>query len=105
MRRIIGPLALAVIAVAIVGSGSWTPAMAASAGKVPEYRIDPAWPQLPNNWSLGQVANVMIGPDGHVWILHRPHTVAAGKQSAPPVIEFDGSGKFVHAWGGQGEGY
>jgi DNA-binding beta-propeller fold protein YncE len=59
-----------------------------------------------------------MGPQDHVWILHRPSTL--GKDEifaasnppaaeccvpAPPVIEFDASGKVVRAWGGPGQGY
>jgi len=43
----------------------------------------------------------------HVWMLHRPNTIPEDRRShaAPPVLEFDASGKFVNAWGGPGPGY
>jgi hypothetical protein len=77
----------------------------AKVGKVPVFEVDPAWPQLPNNWVLGNVSKVMVDQHDNVWLIHRPRTVPAGKTSAPPVVELDASGKFVQAWGGDGEGY
>jgi hypothetical protein len=39
----------------------------------PQFQVDPFWPKpLPNNWLLGQVASVAVGPDDHVWLLQRP---------------------------------
>ena len=33
----------------------------------PQFLVDPFWPKpLPNNWLLGQVASVAVGPDDHV---------------------------------------
>ena len=48
-----------------------------------------------------------VGKDDHVWIVHRPRTVAEPKrsQAAPAVLEYDAAGKFVKAWGGDGQGY
>ena len=49
---------------------------APSAGGAPVYRVDPFWPQeLPNNWILGQVASIAVGPDDHIWIVHRQFTL------------------------------
>jgi DNA-binding beta-propeller fold protein YncE len=93
---------------------------------VPKFAVDPAWPRpLPNGWIVGQVAGVAVDAQDHVWILHRPATLAPGrgrgrgrgagadttpapvKQGipAPPVIEFDPAGTMVRAWGGRGDGY
>jgi hypothetical protein len=73
--------------------------------KVPIFEPDPAFPQLPNNWTLGNVGSVAIDRHDNVWITHRPRTVPAGKTAAPPVLEFDSAGKFLQAWGGDGQGY
>src|SRR5258708_31973796 len=73
----------------------------------PTFDVDPAWPKLPNNWVFGEVTAVAVGPRDHVWVMHRPRTVAAEqKANAPPaILEFDEAGKFVRAWGGPPEGY
>jgi 2-keto-4-pentenoate hydratase/2-oxohepta-3-ene-1,7-dioic acid hydratase in catechol pathway len=90
------------------------PPAAPSAGAAPQYQVDPFWPrQLPNNWIIGQVSGVAVGPDDHVWIVHRPRTLTAREAGAvqnpplsrccvpaPPVIEFDQDGNVVRAWGG-----
>jgi hypothetical protein len=69
---------------------------------MPVFQVDPAWPKLPNNWVVGIVSAVTVDSRDHVWILHRPRTVAADQKAhaAPPVLEFDADGKFVQAWGG-----
>ena len=97
---------------------------------IPKFAVDPFWPQpLPNNWIIGQVAGLSVAPDdGHIWIIHRPWSVEPtnagatppmdirGRQwghsplraaccvTAPPVLEFDQSGKVVRSWGA-GPGY
>ena len=82
-------------------------AQAASTTKMPVFEVDRTWPKLPNDWVLGHVPSVAVDRDDHVWILHRPRTVPEEPASAaaPPVLEFDADGKFVHAWGGPGAGY
>lgn len=74
---------------------------------VPKFEADPLWPKLPNNWVFGEVSAVAVGPRDHVWVLHRPRTVAFEQKAhaAPAVLEFDEAGKFVRAWGGPAEGY
>ena len=39
------------------------------------FEVDASWPQLPNNWVLGQVPGIAVDRRDHVWILHRPRTV------------------------------
>ncbi len=85
-----------------------------------EYVVDADWPQLPlpNNWVIGEVGGIWVDEQDHVWIVHRPSTLVSYELgaaatpprsvccvAAPPVIEFDPSGKIVRAWGGPGEGY
>ena len=86
---------------------------------IPTFQVDAAWPRpLPNKWAIGQVTGIAIGPQDHVWILHRPSTLADDEKlaasnppaadcciPAPPVIEYDAGGKVVRAWGGPGPGY
>ena len=82
-------------------------ALHAQSAKVPKFEVDPAWPKIPSQWTLGQVSSVAIDKNDHVWLLQRPATLTAAEKSraAPPVLEFDASGKFLQAWGGPGEGY
>jgi DNA-binding beta-propeller fold protein YncE len=78
---------------------------------VPTFRVDPLWPkQLPNKWIIGAVAGVAVDTRDHVWIVHRPSTLQPNEtrsiwKAAPPVLEFDGDGSLLSAWGGPGPGY
>jgi DNA-binding beta-propeller fold protein YncE len=79
----------------------------------PQFQVDPFWPKpLPNNWLLGQVASVAVGPDDHVWILQRPRSLTDDEKGAtlkpprnkccapaPSVMEFDADGTFIQGWG------
>jgi 2-keto-4-pentenoate hydratase/2-oxohepta-3-ene-1,7-dioic acid hydratase in catechol pathway len=78
-----------------------------------QFHVDPFWPrELPNKWVIGQVSGIAVGPNDHVWIVHRPRTITAREAGAvqtpplseccvpaPPVIEFDQDGNVVRAWG------
>ncbi len=108
-RKWMADAAFVVLAIAvgmspkIIGRASAAPQ--AKVGKVPVFEVDTEWPRLPNNWVLGNVSRVAVDQHDNVWLIHRPRTVATDKTSAPPVVEFDASGKFVQAWGGEGAGY
>lgn len=94
------------------------PAAPAQAGES-RYQVDASWPKrLPNNWIVGQVSGLAVDLQDHIWIIHRPASLtpeeAAAAQNppaamccvpAPPIIEFDGDGNVVQAWGGPGAGY
>ncbi|MEO6897746.1 MAG: hypothetical protein ABI218_14000 [Caldimonas sp.] len=97
-----------------------TPSATASGGSAaPRYRVDPAWPgPLPNGWILGQVSGVATDADDHVWVLQRPASLTEDERGAalsppqssccrpaPPVLEFDASGRLLRSWGGPGPGY
>src|SRR5262245_55641611 len=71
------------------------------------FRCEPAWPQIPPAWQLGQVSSVSIDAADHVWILQRPGTLGPDEKSkaAPPVIELTPEGRVARAWGGPGAGY
>jgi DNA-binding beta-propeller fold protein YncE len=95
---------------------------AAAQGTVqaPRFEVDPLWPRpLPNGWLLGRTIGVSVDSQDHVWIIHRPETLdpkeiglaqdppgaEACCKAAPPVLEFDPSGKLVGHWGGPGAGH
>jgi DNA-binding beta-propeller fold protein YncE len=84
-----------------------TLAVSGQRSEAPTFKVDPAWPKIPNNWQFGQVASVAIDGDDHVWVLQRPGTLAPEEKprAAPPLLEFDPAGNFVQAWGGPGAGY
>lgn len=99
------------------------PAGCAACGPIlaapPNFQVDPFWPKaLPNNWIIGAVSGVAVDKRDHVWIVHRPATLAerqllAGRTppattcciAAPPVLVFDMSGNLLRHWGGPGQGY
>jgi 2-keto-4-pentenoate hydratase/2-oxohepta-3-ene-1,7-dioic acid hydratase in catechol pathway/DNA-binding beta-propeller fold protein YncE len=99
-------------------SATGGPGAGVDPGGAPQFQVDPFWPrELPNNWIIGQVSGVAVGPDDHVWIVHRPRSLTAREVGAaqtpplsrccipaPPVIEFDQEGAVVRAWGGPGNG-
>lgn len=81
----------------------------------PIYRVDPFWPAVPEQWTLGQVSGVAVDSRDHVWVLQRPWSLGSDEvardstapccRPAPPVLEFTADGEFVQGWGGPGEGY
>ena len=83
------------------------PAPADTARSFPTFEVDADWPQLPNGWITGEVSSVAVDRRDHIWVLQRPHTIAEEDRdnAAPPLIEFDDTGAFVAAWGGQDDGY
>jgi DNA-binding beta-propeller fold protein YncE len=90
---------LAVAGVLVAGAGAQT--------KVPRFDVDPSFPSLPPGKVLGDMSSVSVDSGDHVWMIHRPRTVAAEQRSnaAAPVLEFDASGKFIAGWGGPGAGF
>lgn len=74
---------------------------------IPIFRVDPDWPQIPEQWKLGDVSSVAIDAEGNAWLLHRPRTLPleAAHMAAPAVIGFNHEGNFLRAWGGDGDGY
>jgi DNA-binding beta-propeller fold protein YncE len=105
-QKLATALVVALGAALLLGPVTFT-GVTAQARQAPVFQVDPSWPALPNNWVLGTVTSVAVGKDDHVWIVHRPRTVPEARraQAAPPVLEYDAAGKFVKAWGGDGQGY
>ena len=89
------------------------------AAPVPQFEMDPMFFQnLPNRWTTGMVGGIDVDAQDHVWVLHRPASIAEGEKAAalnppqalccipaPPVLEFDANGRLVNSWGGPGEGF
>ena len=96
-----------IAALLIASAMTMTSAIIGRQSEVPGFKVDPAWPKIPNNWQFGQVASVAIDAQDHVWVLQRPGTLTPEEKprAAPPLLEFDAAGNFVQAWGGPGQGY
>lgn len=119
-RHVRRTVALAWLAAVIAAGSTSLLGQGASPAVAPYFEFDPAWPKqpFPNKWIVGNVIGVAVGPDDHIWILHRPSGLTDGEKAAslnppaaeccipaPQVVEFDQKGTLVQAWGGPGEGY
>jgi NHL repeat len=95
---------LAVLPVAITGHDV---VRAQAASVVPRFEVDASFPSLPPGKVLGDTSSVAVDARDHVWLIHRPRTVAPEQRAnaAPAVLEFDASGKFIAGWGGPTAGY
>ena len=97
------------IGVALSGAAGGPPAETRQTVEAPTFVVDPTWPTLPENWVLGEVSAVAVDSRDHVWVLHRPHSVAPEQASAgevpAAVLELDENGILVQAWGGPAPGY
>ncbi len=91
-----------------IGEDAAMPQSDAPSVEVPAYERTPFGPPaLPNDWVMGTPTSVSVDPRDHVWVLHRPRSVAAEQRqnAAPSVLEFDADGAFVQGWGGPAAGY
>ena len=99
----------ACIVAACVGASGHAEAPVQVAAGVPQFEVDPDWPQpLPNNWVLGPVSGIGVDASDHIVLVQRNESDSvkkAGGVPAPHVVEFDPAGKVVRAWGGPGAGY
>jgi DNA-binding beta-propeller fold protein YncE len=96
-----GMVATALLA---VGLAAFAPALVAQDVKV---KAHPEWFHAPEGKVLGGVSAVAVGPDGSVWVLHRPRAVpeADRAKAAPPVLKYSPDGKYISGFGGPGSGY
>src|SRR5262245_11867918 len=69
----------------------------------PRYEVDTSWPKpLPHRWVLGGLGGVCVDARDHVFILNRQDVLEGDLNAgtlAPPIIEIDGDGSLVNAWG------
>jgi len=81
-------------------------AQSAGAARVPQFQVDPSWPTVPNNWVLGEVTSMSVDKQDHIWVLHVPQSIPEAQRAsaAPPVLEFDQSGKLLRSWGAPADG-
>ena len=108
MKRTMSAVVAFVAVAALIGFGSHRNVAAQArpaTREVPKFEVDPAWPKIPNGWTLGQVASAAADDQDHVWILHRPRVVRPDQKTGPPVMEFDAAGNYIQGWGGAGHDY
>ena len=81
-------------------------AHAQSSPRPPEFKVDPTWPTIPNNWVLGEVTSISVDRNDNIWVLHVPQSIPEDKRAnaAPPVLQFDAAGKLLRSWGGPANG-
>jgi hypothetical protein len=75
----------------------------ASGVAMPRFKVDPAWPKMPEQWVIGQVSGISLDSKGNIWVVQRPDSVRgvpAGKSVAPHVLQFAPDGKLLASWGG-----
>src|SRR5262245_29985775 len=69
----------------------------------PRDEVDASWPKpFPDRWVLGGLGGVCVDARDHVFILNRQDVLEGDLNAgtlAPPIIEIDGSGSLVNAWG------
>ena len=89
-----------------VSIGVGAAARAQSAGRPPEFTVDPTWPTIPNGWVLGEVTSIAVDRNDNVWVLHVPQSIPEDERAnaAPPVLEFDSEGNLLTSWGGSANG-
>jgi len=82
-----------------------------AAGRVlPMFEVDARFPIMPDRTLLGGVGGATADSHGNVWVFHRPHTLEEdnatlnGFVPAPPVLQFNASGRYIQGWGGPAKG-
>ena len=87
MRRLLAPLAAALVVGSVLAPRVSTQAPAARLA--PVFEVVPGWFNIPNNWVMGTVTAVAVDREDNVWVMHRPKgnsTVAAGRVTEPIKI-------------------
>jgi len=107
-RILMGAWFVSVVLVLMLGAARIEKTAIAQGQKpvVPVFQVDAAFPTMPDHTVLGGVGGVTADSHGNVWVFHRPHTLEEGNalengyKPAPPVLEFDETGKYIQGWGG-----
>lgn len=83
------------------------PALVAQEAPALDIQVDSDWWHAPQGKVVGQVSSVAVGPDGYIWVLHRPKTVAEEDRAnaAQPLLKYAPDGRFIAGYGGAGPGY
>src|SRR6266699_2992319 len=102
-RGICGMFVLAA-AVGFVGRPSEAQEPKVKSG-VPIFQVEPGWLKLPEHMKLGSLSGLAVDAQDNVWVIGRKAMVKDQEQAAPPVVEFDSTGKYLQGWGAPGPGY
>ena len=104
---LMGTIVCVVLVLMLGGARSEETALAQGRKPVlPVFQVDASFPTMPDRTVLGGVGGVAADSHGNVWVFHRPHTLEEGNalengyKPAPPVLEFDETGKYIQGWGG-----
>ena len=109
---------VAAIAVAL---GFAALSLTAQSVQIPIFEYDPTFPKpLPENWAIGAIGGLAVDRQDHLYVAQRPSSLRGNERftgagdtppkaecciPAPPILEFDQTGKLVRSWGGPGAGY
>jgi hypothetical protein len=66
-----------------------------------KYRVEHAWPQLPDRYTWQITHNVAVDSDTNVYVIHEGK---ADLSDHPSIFVFDSEGKFIRAFGTQFQG-
>jgi len=110
---------LAAVAAALIGATLIT--ANAQNVQVPIFEYDPTFPKpLPENWAIGAIGGLAVDRQDHIYVAQRPSSLRGNERftgagdtppkaecciPAPPILEFDQTGKLIRSWGGPGQGY
>ena len=111
-RHPITGVALALVAAGCLGGLARTAvAQDQKPGTVlPVFEVDSHFPTMPDHMLLGGVGGATADSHGNVWVFHRPHTLEEGNATengyvpAPPVLQFNPTGRYIQGWGGPAKG-
>ena len=67
-----------------VGERTLLASSATDRARAPTYQVDPQWPKIPKQWTLGQVAGVAVDARDHAWIIQRPWSLGTDEVSGNP---------------------
>ena len=81
---------LTLLACAVLGLVTTVLPPSSAAAEPIDFRVDPAFVNLPDSVTLGACSGVAVDSKGNVYLFHR------GKQ---PIICLDPNGKFLRSWG------
>ena len=108
-RRVLMGAGFVGVALVVILGGARSEKIAIAQGQkpvLPIFEVDHRFPKMPDGLVLGGVGGVNADSHGNVWVFHRPHTLEEGNahengyKPAPPVVEFDETGKYIQGWGG-----
>jgi DNA-binding beta-propeller fold protein YncE len=90
-----------------ISLGAFAPPLVAQDTTTIEVHADLDWWHPPQGKLVGSISAVSVGPDGSVWVLHRPRSLSEQDRAnaAPPVLKYDQDGRFLAGYGGPGNGY